>query len=90
MTHTQDESQPWGARLEPLAADVALVLQRMGGSAHQSVVVDCVAAMKRQRGEQVAHDLAARVIEVFEKYRELFFRPFGEGSMRWALQPGLA
>ena len=70
--------------------DVALVLQSLGGSAHQKVVVDCVAAMKRQRGEQVAQDLAAKIVEVFEKYRDLFFRPFGEGSMRWALQPGVA
>ena len=53
-------------------------------------IIDCVAAMKRQRGEQVAQDLAARVVEVFEKYRDLFFRPYGEGSMRWALQPGVA
>ncbi len=90
MTHTPNPNGPWAAPLDPLAADVATVLKSMGGSAHQSVVVDCVAAMKRQRGEQVAQDLAARVVEVFEKYRDLFFRPFGEGSMRWALQPGLA
>ncbi|MBX3477613.1 MAG: hypothetical protein KF910_08395 [Brevundimonas sp.] len=93
MTHADPrtpDAGPWGSRLDPLAADVALVLQRMGGSAHQAVVVDCVAAIKRQRGEQVAQDLAARVVEVFEKYRDLFFRPFGEGSMRWALQPGVA
>lgn len=93
MTHADPrtpDAGPWGARMDPLAADVALVLQRMGGSAHQAVVVDCVAAIKRQRGEQVAQDLAARVVEVFEKYRDLFFRPFGEGSMRWALQPGAA
>lgn len=90
MTHTRNPNSPWGTPLDPLAEDVAAVLKSMGGSAHQSVVVDCVAAMKRQRGEQVAQDLAARVVEVFEKYRDLFFRPFGEGSMRWALQPGLA
>ena len=90
MTHTRNPNSPWGAPLDPLAEDVAALLKSMGGSAHQSVVVDCVAAMKRQRGEQVAQDLAARVVEVFEKYRDLFFRPFGEGSMRWALQPGLA
>ncbi|SFS49957.1 MULTISPECIES: hypothetical protein [Brevundimonas] len=81
---------PWGAQIDPLAQDVAAVLKRMGGSAHQRDVVQCVAALKRQRGETVAQDLAARVIEVFERYRDLFFRPFGEGSMRWALQPGVA
>lgn len=90
MKHATTNAGPWDRKLDPLAADVALVLQRMGGSAHQAVVVDCVAAMKRQRGEQVAQDLAAKVVEVFEKYRDLFFRPFGEGSMRWALQPGVA
>ena len=90
MTQTRNSSSPWGARLDPLAEDVATVLKSMGGSAHQKVVVDCVAAMKRQRGEQVAPDLAAKIVEVFEKYRDLFFRPFGEGSMRWALQPGVA
>ena len=81
---------PWGAQIDPLEQDVAAVLKRMGGSAHQRDVVQCVAALKRQRGETVAQDLAARVIEVFERYRDLFFRPFGEGSMRWALQPGVA
>ena len=90
MTHATTNVGPWGRKLDPLAADVALVLQRMGGSAHQAVVVDCVAAMKRQRGEQVAQDLTAKIVEVFEKYRDLFVRPYGEGSMRWALQPGVA
>jgi hypothetical protein len=83
-------TNPWGKSIDPLAQDVAAVLKRMGGSAHQRDVVQCVAAMKRQRGETVTQDLAAKVVEVFERYRDLFFRPFGEGSMRWALQPGLA
>jgi tRNA 2-selenouridine synthase SelU len=83
-------TNPWGKSIDPLAQDVAAVLKRMGGSAHQRDVVQCVAAMKRQRGEAVTQDLAAKVVEVFERYRDLFFRPFGEGSMRWALQPGLA
>jgi len=81
---------PWGAQIDPLAQDIAVVLKRMGGAAHQRDVVQCVAAMKRQRGEAVAQDLANRIVEVFERYRELFFKPFGEGSMRWALQPGVA
>lgn len=71
--------------LDALAQDMAAVLKRMGGSAHQDVVVDCVAALKRQRGESVTADLRQAVIEVFERYRDLFFRPFGEGSQRWAL-----
>lgn len=88
MTQT---TNPWTTpTLDPLAQDVAAVLKRMGGSAHQTVVVDCVAAMRRQRGESVAQDLAQRVLEVFERYRELFFRPFGEGSQRWALAAGAA
>lgn len=81
---------PWAARVDPLAEDIAVVLKRMGGSAHQKDVVQCVAALKRQRGETVANDLAAKIVEVFEHYRDLFFKPFGEGSMRWALQPGVA
>jgi hypothetical protein len=40
--------------LESLARDVAQVLKSLGGSAHQNVVIDCVAAMKRNRGEAVA------------------------------------
>lgn len=76
---------------DPLAWDIAAVLKRMGGSAHQAVVIDCVAAMHRQRGHDVARpDLAQRIVEAFERYRELFFRPFGEGSMRWALAPEFA
>lgn len=82
-------TNPWGKSIDPLAQDVAAVLKRMGGSAHQRDVVQCVAAMKRQRGETVTQDLAAKIVEVFERYRDLFFRPFGEGSMRWALQPDL-
>jgi hypothetical protein len=83
-------SGPWAPKVDPLAQDIAAVLKRMGGSAHQKDVVQCVAAMKRQRGEAVAQDLAAKIVETFEHYRDLFFRPFGEGSMRWALQPGVA
>jgi hypothetical protein len=81
---------PWGAQIDPLAQDIAAVLKRMGGAAHQKDVVQCVCALKRQRGETVAQDLANRIVEVFEKYRELFFKPFGEGSMRWALKPEVA
>jgi hypothetical protein len=55
------------------------------------VVIDCVVAMRRQRGEPVAKpDLAARIVELLETCREFFVRPFGEGSQRWALAPGLA
>ena len=87
MTQT---TNPWAKAVDPLAQDIATVLKSMGGSAHQSVVFNCVAAMKRQRGESVAQDLAQRIIEVFERYRDMFVRPFGEGSQRWALAPGFA
>jgi hypothetical protein len=77
--------------LDSLAQDIALVLKSMGGSAHQSLIVDCVAAMKRQRGEPVVpSDLRQKIVEVFEHYRDLFFRPFGEGSQRWALADATA
>ncbi|NBB51834.1 hypothetical protein GVN24_26465 [Rhizobium sp. CRIBSB] len=81
---------PWDRTIDPLAHDVATVLKSMGGSAHQTVVFNCVAAMKRQRGESVTQDLTQRIIEVFERYRDIFVRPFGEGSQRWALAPGIA
>ncbi|MBD7939828.1 hypothetical protein [Brevundimonas guildfordensis] len=88
MTQT---ALPWAEKLgDPLAHDVATVLQRMGGSAHQDIVINCVAALKRQRGESVTHDLKMKIIEVFERYRDFFIRPFGEGSLRWALAPGVA
>ncbi|MDI6623354.1 MAG: hypothetical protein QME55_01375 [Brevundimonas sp.] len=90
VSRMTQNTNPWAAQIDPLAQDVAAVLKRMGGSAHQKDVVQCVAAMKRQRGEMVAQDLTNRIVEVFERYRDLFFRPFGEGSMRWALQPGVA
>jgi len=77
--------------LDSLAQDIALVLKSMGGSAHQTMIVDCVAAMKRQRGEPVVpSDLRQKIVEVFEHYRDLFFRPFGEGSQRWALADAVA
>jgi len=76
---------------DPLAWDIAAVLKRMGGSAHQTVVIDCVAAMQRERGAPVSKpDLAAQILEIFERYRDMFVRPFGEGSQRWALAPGFA
>ena len=79
------------AAKDPLAWDIAAVLKRMGGSAHQTVVIDCVVAMQRQRGAPVSKpDLAAQIIEIFERYRDMFVRPFGEGSQRWALAPGFA
>ena len=83
-------TNPWANQIDPLAHDITVVLKRMGGSAHQRDVVQCIAALKRQRGETIAQDLPHRIIEVFERYRDLFFRPYGEGSMRWALQPGVA
>lgn len=76
---------------DPLVWDMAAVLKRFGGAAHQTVVIDCVVAMCRQRGEQIAKsDLAARIVELLETCRDVFVRPFGEGSQRWALAPGLA
>ena len=87
MTYTDS---PWVEKLkDPLAADVATVLKHMGGAAHQDIVVNCVAALKRQRGEKVTQDLKARIVEVFEAYRDFFVKPFGENSLRWALAPGL-
>lgn len=75
---------------DPLVRDMAAVLRSMGGSAHQNVVIDCVAALLRQRGEAVARsDLAVRILELLEACRGVFVRPFGEGSQRWALAPGL-
>lgn len=76
--------------LEALARDVAMVLKSLGGSAHQNVVIDCVVALKRQRGEPVPYDLRQAVVEAFERHSQWFTRPFGEGSLRWALvaEPG--
>jgi len=76
--------------LEALARDVALVLKSLGGSAHQNVVIDCVAALRRQRGEPITQDLRQAVVEAFERYSQWFSRPFGEGSLRWSLiaEPG--
>jgi hypothetical protein len=91
MADTQTKPQsPWTATsrlslLESLARDVAEVLKSLGGSAHQNVVIDCVTAMKRNRGEPVTNDLRNAVVEAFERYSQWFTRPFGEGSMRWAL-----
>ena len=77
------ERQP--SLLETIARDVALVLKSLGGSAHQNTVIDCVAALKRQRGETVTQDLARTILEAFERYSQWFARPFGEGSNRWPL-----
>ena len=90
MTMAKATTSPWTDRLDdPLAHDIALVLHRMGGSAHQDMVINCVAAMKRQRGESITQDLKSKIIEAFERYRDFFIRPFGEGSLRWALAPDL-
>jgi hypothetical protein len=87
MANTQIETVGQNALilLESLARDVALVLKRLGGSAHQNVVIDCVTAMKRNRGEPVGQDLRHAIVQAFDSYSQWFARPFGEGSMRWAL-----
>ena len=76
--------------LESLARDVAMVLKSLGGSAHQDTVIDCVAALRRTRGEPVTHDLKQAIVQAFEEFSEWFARPFGAGSKRWALiaEPG--
>ncbi|MBX9707701.1 MAG: hypothetical protein K2X61_07190 [Caulobacteraceae bacterium] len=71
--------------LEALARDAALVLKSLGGAAHETTVIDCVAALRRQRGEPVGPDLGRLILEAFQRYSEWFARPFGEGSKRWAL-----
>jgi hypothetical protein len=71
--------------LEALARDAALVLKSLGGAAHETTVIDCVAALRRQRGEPVGPDLGRLIVEAFQRYSEWFARPFGEGSKRWAL-----
>lgn len=94
-----EKTNPWAntapprgtGSVDPLASDIATVLKRMGGSAHQNVVIDCVVALRRQQGETAARqDLVARIVDALERYCDLFFRPFGEGSMRWALKPEAA
>lgn len=76
--------------LEALARDVAAVLKSLGGSAHQDTVIDCVAALRRTRGEPVTQDLRQAIVQAFEEFSEWFTRPFGAGSKRWALvaEPG--
>ena len=76
--------------LEALARDVAMVLKSLGGSAHQDTVIDCVAALRRTRGEPVTQDLRQAIVDAFEQFSEWFARPFGAGSKRWALiaEPG--
>lgn len=71
--------------LESLARDVAMVLKSLGGSAHQDTVIDCVAALRRSRGEPVNQDLKQAIVDAFEQFSEWFTRPFGDGSKRWAL-----
>ena len=85
MAQTQTAVPTPPSFLEALARDVALVLKNLGGSAHQNVVIDCVTAMKRQRGETVNQDLRQTIVEAFERYSQWFTKPFGENSMRWAL-----
>ena len=76
--------------LESLARDVAMVLKSLGGSAHQDTVIDCVAALRRTRGEPVTQDLKQAIVQAFEEFSEWFARPFGAGYKRWALiaEPG--
>lgn len=76
--------------LEALARDVVAVLKSLGGSAHQDTVIDCVAALRRTRGEPVTQELRQAIVQAFEEFSEWFTRPFGAGSKRWALvaEPG--
>ena len=51
--------------------------------------IDIIVVYKVDRLTRSLADFA-KIVEAFERYRDLFFKPFGEGSMRWALQPGVA
>ena len=77
--------------LDPIAREIAQALAYLGGAAHRDRVIECVGAMRRQRGEAVQPTLFEEVVAAFERWcgrrpdEAPFFRPFGDGSNRWAL-----
>ncbi len=81
---------PTVSSLDPIAREIVQALAYLGGAAHRDRVVECVGAMRRQRGEPVQPTLFEEIVQAFERWCSRgkdapFCRPFGDGSHRWAL-----
>lgn len=82
--------------LTPLAREIYLALEDLGGAAHRAQVVAAVAASRARAGVRIDGALAAEVAAEFERLccadpSDLcdwpFYRPFGASSLRWAVSP---
>ena len=51
--------------LDPIAREIAQALAYLGGAAHRDRVIECVGAMRRQRGEAVQPTLFEEVVAAF-------------------------
>jgi hypothetical protein len=82
--------------INPLLAEIVVVLEGLGGAAHRNVVVAAIAShrpdapmsdgFRREIFETVAVHCESAVDA---EQPALVYLPFGEGSHRWALPPGI-
>jgi hypothetical protein len=76
----------------PLVSDIVNALHYLGGQAHRDVVVECIAAFRRNDGAEPPRGLAQDVISAFHDHirstapgPRLLSLPFGPESRRWGL-----
>lgn len=78
--------------LDARTAELVEVLLILGGAAHRDIVIDRIAL--RRNGRRASPGLIREIDETFEAHRvamisrglpPLVHRPFGLGSLRWAL-----
>jgi len=78
--------------VNPLLSDIVDALHYLGGQAHRDVVIECIAAFRRNKGAEPPRGLAQDVISAFHDHLQrpepgpcLLTLPFGPESRRWGL-----
>ena len=75
----------------PLVVEIVDALHYLGGQAHRDVVVNCIAAFRRNAGFEPPQTLAEDVIAAFHDHLgaeispRMLALPFGPESRRWGL-----
>ncbi len=80
----------------PLVTEIIDALNYLGGQAHRDMVVNCIAAVRRNLGEHPPEELAEDIVAAFHEHLRgseacMLALPFGPESRRWGLsQEGAA
>jgi hypothetical protein len=73
-----------------LVNEIVDALHYLGGQAHRSMVIQCIAAVRRNNGDHAPEDLDQELIAAFHEHLAsrkppLLALPFGPESLRWGL-----